>query len=723
MTDGKNSSDKSAGKTGDRPIKDDGKTVFVGGKPAPAKPSSRQDNHATKDSEKTLLSPSSSKAAAGEGKTRLAGASTPLGNIKAKPVVRPSANKNPTQARVNTEQVAALTEIRQSIAKQDKDNSQGFSKAKLAADKALASNKIILNRRFVLEKTLGAGGMGTVYKAKDLRKIEANDRNPHVAVKVLNEDFKNHPNAFVTLQREASRSHRLSHPKIVTVHDFDRDGDVIYMTMELLEGEPLDLVIRKRAGAPLSVEQAFPLINDICDALAYAHEKDIIHSDLKPGNIFSTPDSAKILDFGIARLTSNTDDFDSGDLGALTPAYASLEMIEGQEPHPSDDLYAIAVIAYELLTGGHPYDRLPANEALIEQKKLKKPAVLSGRQWAALENALQISREKRTSSVAEFQKAFFEKKKFPLFKVVSALLLLVCAAFVYLFLYVFEDMDSRIEQTLSSAAACMEQKDYDCAIDKYQTVLELQPNHAQAKQLILDAENKLHSAKIDVLLQGFDKCLDVDLSVVCAKAKEQELVSARADEPILKLVAQKISNFEKQQQISRLLVEANSCYETKNFTCANDNVAKVLNLDKNNAVALDLHKKTLHSQSQLNEKSEREEKQYSEAMKKGRNCLSAEDFECAIRHFKAALKLRKRDEAQVLLQSATFKLENKQKDYAKAGRMLGQAQACFDKKKYSCAISKAESAIDIVPGYQKAIKLKSEAEKAQQEAKRSFTIE
>ena len=125
----------------------------------------------------------------------------------------------------------ALTQISQTL--HSEKTKQGFADAKHDADKALAENKIILNNRFVLESTLGAGGMGTVYKAQDLRKVEARDPNPYVATKILNSDFKNHPDAFISLQREASRSHKLSHPNIVTVHDFDRDQDTIYMTMEL----------------------------------------------------------------------------------------------------------------------------------------------------------------------------------------------------------------------------------------------------------------------------------------------------------------------------------------------------------------------------------------------------------------------------------------------------------------------------------------------------------
>lgn len=304
-----------------------------------------------------------------------------------------------------------LTRIRKAIREQN--SSQGFVLAKQAADKALAANKIILNKRFVLEATLGAGGMGTVYRAKDLRKVEANDPNPYVAVKVLNDDFRNHPDAFVTLQREASRSHILSHPNIVTVHDFDRDGDVIFMTMELLEGQGLEALIRQHRQKGVAKETALKIVRDIGQALAYAHQKHIVHSDLKPGNIFVCADSTKVLDFGIARLTNQSGgaDFDAGSLGALTPAYASLEMINGDEPHPADDVYACAIIAYELFTGEHPYQRKPADVALREKLRPAPVKSLSKQQWKTLEGGLRLRRADRTHDVAQFYKGLTQKRR------------------------------------------------------------------------------------------------------------------------------------------------------------------------------------------------------------------------------------------------------------------------------------------------------------------------
>jgi len=290
--------------------------------------------------------------------------------------------KNANQPLTAEKKRAALTQISQ-IAHADK-KSQGFMKAKEDADLALAENKIILNKRFVLESILGAGGMGTVYKAQDLRKVEARDNNPYVAAKILNADFKNHPDAFITLQREASRSHLLSHPNIVTVHDFDRDGDTIFMTMELMVGQDLDQLLKMKQGVGLGKERSLSILKDFCDALKHAHKKGIIHSDFKPGNIFITEDGAKVLDFGIARLALEsklTDHFDAGVLGAITPAYASLEMIQRKEPDVRDDIFAAAVITYEMLSGNHPFNGISAAAALAKNLSPKPIDGLTKRQW------------------------------------------------------------------------------------------------------------------------------------------------------------------------------------------------------------------------------------------------------------------------------------------------------------------------------------------------------
>ncbi|MGH8177019.1 MAG: serine/threonine-protein kinase [Steroidobacter sp.] len=271
----------------------------------------------------------------------------------------------------------------------------------------------VIKKRFVLETILGKGGMGVVFGAIDRRKEEARDPNPRVALKVLNTDFQRHPQSFIALQREARKAQTLAHPNVVTVFDFDCDGDAVYMTMEMLKGRTLDLMAREARGKGVGRDAALPIIRGIAEGLAYAHRKGIVHSDLKPGNIFIIEDGTpKILDFGIARAVpssvaeENKDEFDAGSLGAYTEAYATDEMVDGVDPHPADDMYALGIIAYELVTGSHPYQRHSAPGA---RTLGIKPAPIKGlkrKQARAIESCLSFDRKQRPQNAAEFLKAF-----------------------------------------------------------------------------------------------------------------------------------------------------------------------------------------------------------------------------------------------------------------------------------------------------------------------------
>ncbi len=179
------------------------------------------------------------------------------------------------------------------------DTDTGIDPHHLDIDKPLGVGSI-LKDRFVLEKVLGQGGMGIVYKALDRRKEETKDREPYTAVKVLSSDFQNHPSSIIALQREAKKAQKLAHPNIVTVYDFDRDQNNVFMTMEYLEGEPLDKLIKRIRISPKSLEKdkALSYIEQMIKSLAYAHEQLIVHSDFKPGNVFITKsDVANFLDF------------------------------------------------------------------------------------------------------------------------------------------------------------------------------------------------------------------------------------------------------------------------------------------------------------------------------------------------------------------------------------------------------------------------------------------
>ena len=304
----------------------------------------------------------------------------------------------------------------------------------------------VIKQRFKLLEILGVGGMGRVYKGIDLLKQEARDKNPYVALKLLNEDFRSHPNAFISLQRESSRQQRLAHPNIATVYDFDRvggPGTPVFITMELLEGQTLNTFIktklRRMRGLPFS--EAIKIIRQLAAALSYAHEQGIVHSDFKPGNAFICNDgTVKTLDFGIARAVKNTVDgesdrtlFDPRNLGAFTPAYASFEMLLGKAPDTRDDIYALGCVSYEILTGRHPYDKLPATK-VYENKLTPRPVKgLKRKQNMALQRALSPKREDRYQTVEDFLTDLEAKYIwYKDFKTVAALSIIILSATLFI---------------------------------------------------------------------------------------------------------------------------------------------------------------------------------------------------------------------------------------------------------------------------------------------------
>ena len=276
------------------------------------------------------------------------------------------------------------------------------------------SNQTVVNNRFVLESSLGSGGMGQVFRAKDLRRVEMNDSQPHVALKLLRMELQEDPAFIQALQRESKKAQRLAHPNIITVYDFDRDNEVAYISMEYLDGESLDKKIASRA---YSTKDALSIIDRMARGLAYAHQEGFVHADFKPANIFITKeDVTKILDFGIAQAVVNEGgkyrsdvQSNSRDLtvSALTPNYASLEMIKGESPLPVDDVYSLCCVAYELITGKHPYQDEDGKKITAKQAELTgmEPPTLKGvphRHARAIRKGLALHRKDRFDNAGLF---------------------------------------------------------------------------------------------------------------------------------------------------------------------------------------------------------------------------------------------------------------------------------------------------------------------------------
>ena len=207
----------------------------------------------------------------------------------------------------------------------------------------------MLNSRYKLIAQIAAGGMALVYKAQDTL------LNRIVAIKILRESFAEDPAFQKRFTREAQSAANLSHPNIVTVYDFGRDGDRQYIVMEYVEGRDLKSVIR--AEGPLPLPRALNIAEQICAGVGAAHRAGIVHCDVKPQNvILTTEGQAKVTDFGIARafMAAAPGGYTESVWG--TPHYFSPEQAAGEQPTPASDVYSIGVILFEMLTGRLPFE-------------------------------------------------------------------------------------------------------------------------------------------------------------------------------------------------------------------------------------------------------------------------------------------------------------------------------------------------------------------------------
>jgi len=251
----------------------------------------------------------------------------------------------------------------------------------------------MLSSRYSIERELGEGGMGVVFLAHD-------EQVPgeRFAIKVLKEELR--PEALALLRDEVRKTRKLSHPNIIDVHSVNVDGQKLYVLMEYLEGKSLDALLDEEFGRVMPFSHAWPIIEDIGAALGNAHDHNVIHSDLKPANVFlTTSGRTKLLDFGIARVSRGPLLQARSGSRALTPAYASCEMLEGKEADRRDDIYSFACVIYEMLCGERPFGELTALEARAAGTQVPPLQGLSSQQNAALARALAFGRRARTASV------------------------------------------------------------------------------------------------------------------------------------------------------------------------------------------------------------------------------------------------------------------------------------------------------------------------------------
>src|SRR5580658_8202836 len=219
---------------------------------------------------------------------------------------------------------------------------------------------------------LGQGGMGTVYKAVDPLIARL------VAIKVIVADGIDDPELLKRFYREAKAVGNLQHPNIVIVYDLGEENKNPYLVMEYLDGEPLNKIIASRREFPLL--QKLAIVAKVCRALSYAHQRDIVHRDVKPANVLLLKDrQVKLLDFGIARLgnsgynqTETRKGQVMGTMSYMSPEQLNEEIVDGRS-----DVYSTGVVLFELLTYRLPFEASDLGSLIAKKMQGNPPPPLS----------------------------------------------------------------------------------------------------------------------------------------------------------------------------------------------------------------------------------------------------------------------------------------------------------------------------------------------------------
>lgn len=274
----------------------------------------------------------------------------------------------------------------------------------------------ILNGQFRILQKIGTGGMGAVYKALQPA------MNRMVGVKILHPKLTNRKDLVARFRREARAMSHLTHPNTVKVFLYgELDDGSLYIIMEFLDGKNMNQTVR--AEGPMTMERGLPILIQVCGALEEAHRAGIIHRDLKPENIFlcqqgGMKDYAKVLDFGLAKVTER--EMRPGSIiltqeGMVfgTPEFMSPEQAQGKTLTPASDIYSLATILYEALTGKLPFDCKSAMDFLshhVSHKPIPLSQRVPGRSFPPLLDqiilrALAKKPEERFASAADFASA------------------------------------------------------------------------------------------------------------------------------------------------------------------------------------------------------------------------------------------------------------------------------------------------------------------------------
>ncbi len=261
----------------------------------------------------------------------------------------------------------------------------------------------VLGGRYKIERLLGVGGMGAVYRARDLLREQFGDPEPYVALKTLRLRGAN--------ARLYSRPHRAANVVRLFGFEVDIPSQRAFITLELLRGLTLDQLLCERPEG-LGWDELRGIAIPLLEALCYSHQLGVLHGDLKPSNVMLAEDGLRLFDYGLGQpvegLLPGLPRLCRSRIAAWTPRYAALELLEGAALSAAADVYAVACVLVELASGQHPFRRLSAKQAKSMEldRQLQRPAQVPLHCWQALRTALAFDESQRQIGCSELLEAF-----------------------------------------------------------------------------------------------------------------------------------------------------------------------------------------------------------------------------------------------------------------------------------------------------------------------------
>ena len=537
---------------------------------------------------------------------------------------------------------------------------------------------------------IGRGGMGLVYKAIDPT------IGRMVAIKKVTAVFSDDPDLLKRFYREAQSTGKLQHPNIVTLHDLgDQDG-VPYLVMEYLEGDSLEKVIKEHR--PYTLAEKLNIIIQVCDGLGYAHQRQIVHRDVKPGNVVVLKDGGvKIVDFGIAQLGNERFTRTGQVVGSLY--YMSPEQIQDADIDARSDIYSTGVVLFEFLSGGLPFqgkdptstlakilhDPPPTLEAFLRSYPPELDAVV--------QRALSKNRDERYTSMEDFA--------FDLQSVQEKLSRDLIAGY------------------LRSAEVCMETREWDKAREYLRQVLKFDKQHRRANELLRDVQIQIQKQQISEQVAQLRLRADQALG---ARQWDQALAlldqAVRIDGTNSELIEFRNSVRRSSKLLADALRRAELAHSDGDLDAAKLAVEEALHVDPSDTTA-----KALNAilSKQIAERSKR---------KKIEDFVAGARKEIALRHFTSALDLLQKAEAidaaaaevHQLIRSATAGREQERQRRA-LEEACAEIEDLLNRDEYAAACTRADDALQQFPQDLGLLKLRGFAEKQRDAWNRRLFIE